>query len=123
MPDTFAQRRKAARTASRSSAPFRGTTAFSADGAFSADAAAGRGAAPSVPSDGRDAIDRNVLVFEAQDKSIRNLESQLVARVLEETHWNISRSAAILGINRTTLYNKIRVYSLGKRPARARIGV
>jgi DNA-binding NtrC family response regulator len=55
--------------------------------------------------DGSDEIDRTALVLEGKDHSIRALESQLVARVLDDTHWNISRAAAILGINRTTLYN------------------
>jgi transcriptional regulator of acetoin/glycerol metabolism len=43
--------------------------------------------------------------------------------VLDDTQWNISRAAAILGINRTTLYNKIRVYELGKRPLRSKVVV
>ncbi|MBL9076272.1 MAG: sigma-54-dependent Fis family transcriptional regulator [Planctomycetes bacterium] len=73
--------------------------------------------------DGSDRIDRTSVVLEGEDRSIRALESQLVAKVLEDTHWNISRAAAILGINRTTLYNKIRVYELGKRPLRAKVTV
>ena len=73
--------------------------------------------------DGSDAISRNTITFAAEDRSIRSLESQLVAKVLDDTSWNISRAAAILGINRTTLYNKIRVYSLGKRPTRGRVTV
>jgi DNA-binding NtrC family response regulator len=71
--------------------------------------------------DGSDQIDRASVVLDGDDRSIRALESQLVAKVLDDTHWNISRAAAILGINRTTLYNKIRVYELGKRPLRAKV--
>ncbi|HEX5051928.1 MAG TPA: sigma-54 dependent transcriptional regulator [Planctomycetota bacterium] len=71
--------------------------------------------------DGSDQIDRTAVVLEGQDRSIRALESQLVARVLDDTQWNISRAASILGINRTTLYNKIRVYSLGRRPSRGKV--
>ena len=71
--------------------------------------------------DGSDEIDRTALVLEGKDRSIRALESQLVAKVLEDTNWNISRAASILGINRTTLYNKIRVYELGKRPMRSKV--
>jgi DNA-binding NtrC family response regulator len=70
--------------------------------------------------DGSDEIDREALVLDGADRSIKALESQLVAKVLEDTQWNISRAAAILGINRTTLYNKIRLYGLGKRPLRAK---
>jgi DNA-binding NtrC family response regulator len=73
--------------------------------------------------DGSDELQRGSLVFDAGDRSIRALESQLVAKVLEDTQWNISRAASILGINRTTLYNKIRVYNLGKRPVRGKVGV
>ena len=73
--------------------------------------------------DGSDEIDRTSLVLEGQDRSIRALESQLVAKVLEDTDWNISRAASILGINRTTLYNKIRAYELGQRPLRSKVMV
>ncbi len=73
------------------------------------------------PIDGSDAIARNVMVLDSKDCSIRALEGQLVARVLEDTQWNISKAAAVLGINRTTLYNKIRVYGLGKRPGRGKV--
>ncbi len=73
--------------------------------------------------DGSDAIARNVMVLDGKDCSIRALEGQLVAKVLDDTAWNISKAAAILGINRTTLYNKIRVHSLGKRPGRSKLAV
>ena len=70
--------------------------------------------------DGSDTISRNVIILDAKDRSIRGLESQLVAKVLTDTNWNISRAASLLGINRTTLYNKIRVYDLGTRPDRSK---
>jgi DNA-binding NtrC family response regulator len=73
--------------------------------------------------DGSDAISRNVINLELGDRSIRNLEGKLVARVLEDTRWNISKAASILGINRTTLYNKIRLHGLGERPSRAKVSV
>ncbi len=56
----------------------------------------------------------DVLVLPGSDRSIRAMEEILIRRVLEETGWNISRSATILGINRTTLYNKIRLYNLDR---------
>jgi len=71
--------------------------------------------------DGSDEINRASMVLDSSDHSIRALESQLVARVLEDTDWNISRASSILGINRTTLYNKIRVYELGDRPMRSKV--
>jgi len=69
--------------------------------------------------DGSDEISRGALQLDMGDRSIRHLEGKLVASVLEDTEWNISKSAAILGINRTTLYNKIRVHDLGSRPRTA----
>jgi len=34
--------------------------------------------------------------------------------VLDQTGWNISRSARLLGIDRVTLYNKIKKHGLRK---------
>ena len=73
--------------------------------------------------DGSDTISRGSLHLELGDRSIRNLEGKLVARVLEDTKWNISKAASILGINRTTLYNKIRLHGLGSRPGRSKVTV
>ena len=73
--------------------------------------------------DGSDAISRGSITLDVKDRSIRALEGQLVAKVLEDTSWNISKAAAILGINRTTLYNKIRLHNLGRRPSRAKVTV
>ncbi|MCA8956989.1 MAG: sigma-54-dependent Fis family transcriptional regulator [Planctomycetes bacterium] len=73
--------------------------------------------------DGSDTISRGSITLDYKDRSIRALEGQLVARVLEETAWNISKAAAVLGINRTTLYNKIRLHSLGRRPGTAKVTV
>jgi transcriptional regulator of acetoin/glycerol metabolism len=68
--------------------------------------------------DDSDVIPRNVFVLDGNDCSIRALEGQLVGKVLDATQWNISKAASLLGINRTTLYNKIRLYGLGERPRR-----
>ncbi len=65
--------------------------------------------------DGRDVIARGQVSLEVRDRSLRCVEGQLVERVLGETNWNISRAAAILGINRTTLYNKIKVHKLERQ--------
>ena len=62
-----------------------------------------------------------MIVLDGGDCSIRRLEGELVRHVLEQTRWNISRAAALLGINRTTLYNKIRLYNLGSRPQRQKV--
>jgi len=46
--------------------------------------------------------------------SLNDVEKQHISQILEETSWNISKSAAILGIDRSTLYNKIKRYELKK---------
>lgn len=51
----------------------------------------------------------------AVDKSLEAVERAHILRILNETGWNIQRSAQILGIDRTTLYNKIKKYGL-QRP-------
>jgi transcriptional regulator with PAS, ATPase and Fis domain len=60
------------------------------------------------------------------DRSLRALEKVLIRRVLQETDGNRSQAARLLGINRATLYNKIRALglesskpSLPARPPRA----
>ncbi len=50
--------------------------------------------------------------FDMSDLSIAEMERQLIRKVLDNTSWKRSEAARILGINRTTLYNKIRDYSL-----------
>lgn len=44
--------------------------------------------------------------------SLQEVERQHILRVLESNDWNIQRSAAILQIDRTTLYSKIKRYQL-----------
>jgi DNA-binding NtrC family response regulator len=48
----------------------------------------------------------------ARDESLQEMEKQHIARILEETAWNISQSAKRLGIDRSTLYKKINRYAL-----------
>ncbi len=48
--------------------------------------------------------------------SLSAIERAHILEVLEENHWNISRSAEILEIDRATLYHKIAKYGF-KRPA------
>jgi DNA-binding NtrC family response regulator len=44
--------------------------------------------------------------------SLANIEKQHIQRVLNETSWRRTEAAKILGINRTTLYNKIKEYGI-----------
>jgi len=43
---------------------------------------------------------------------LEDIEKVHIERMLEETNWNLSRTARILDIDRTTLYNKIKRYGL-----------
>jgi two-component system response regulator AtoC len=45
-------------------------------------------------------------------RSLANIEKEHIQRVLKETSWKRTEAAKILGINRTTLYNKIKEYGI-----------
>ncbi|MGB6649408.1 MAG: helix-turn-helix domain-containing protein, partial [Bacteroidota bacterium] len=45
-------------------------------------------------------------------KRLSDVEHYHIEEILKETAWNISRSAAILDIDRVTLYHKIEKYGL-----------
>ena len=47
---------------------------------------------------------------------LEDIERGHIERMLEETNWNLSRTARILDIDRTTLYNKIKRYGLREEP-------
>ncbi|MFC1891932.1 sigma-54 interaction domain-containing protein [Thermodesulfobacteriota bacterium] len=47
--------------------------------------------------------------------SLKEMEKGHIYRILENNSWNISRSAAILGIDRSTLYSKIKRYNIHKQ--------
>jgi transcriptional regulator with PAS, ATPase and Fis domain len=48
----------------------------------------------------------------AGGRRLEDIERVHIERVLEETGWNLSRTARILDIDRTTLYHKLRRYGL-----------
>jgi DNA-binding NtrC family response regulator len=53
------------------------------------------------------------LLLPPGERSLAAAEEALIRRVLLETGGNRSRSARLLGINRTTLYHKLRLYGIG----------
>lgn len=61
-------------------------------------------------------IFRDEQVPPVSHNSIKAVEKAHIARILDEVHWNIARTAKILGINRSTLYTKIKEYGF-KRPS------
>ena len=48
-------------------------------------------------------------------EALKNPEKQVIQHTLEQTSWNRKKAAENLGINRTTLYNKMKEYDLLKR--------
>jgi len=47
-----------------------------------------------------------------RDRSIKSVEEDLIRLVLNETKFNITRASRELGINRSTLYAKMKAYGL-----------
>jgi len=47
-------------------------------------------------------------------ETLEDVERAHIASILERCDWNISQAASTLAIDRTTLYNKIKKYGLGK---------
>jgi DNA-binding NtrC family response regulator len=50
----------------------------------------------------------------ARDQSLDAVEQAHIKNILEQVGWNITRASEVLGIDRTTLYNKIEKYGLRK---------
>ena len=59
-------------------------------------------------------IFRPEYVISARGRTLREVEMNHLNGVLNETQWNISKSAEILGIDRSTLCDKIKRYDLRK---------
>jgi DNA-binding NtrC family response regulator len=56
------------------------------------------------------------------DRRLKTMERLLIEKVLGDTRWNVSEAASVLGINRSTLYNKMRAFDMrrdgnGSEPA------
>lgn len=48
-------------------------------------------------------------------ESLEDLEKKHIQMILEKYEWNISKAARVLGIDRVTLYNKLRKYQIEKQ--------
>ncbi len=48
------------------------------------------------------------------NQSLADIEKSHIKNILNDNQWNISKSAKILGIDRSTLYHKIKRYNLRK---------
>ena len=49
-----------------------------------------------------------------QGNTLKEIEKAHIFRTLTENRWNIAQSAKILGIDRSTLYSKIKRYQISK---------
>lgn len=58
---------------------------------------------------GKDDLKKNSFFLK---DALKHPEKDLVLNALEHTNWNCTRAAAYLGINRTTLYNKMKLYGI-----------
>jgi DNA-binding NtrC family response regulator len=58
----------------------------------------------------------NEAAVRPQPRSLAELERSHIARVLDETGWNMSQSARVLGIDRGTLYAKVRRLGMERPP-------
>ena len=47
-----------------------------------------------------------------QNKSLKEVEKAHIRQILTDNSWNIARCAKILGIDRSTLYSKIKKYEI-----------
>lgn len=65
----------------------------------------------SLPSHLRN-MKKEFTVEDENIKSLEQIERNHIRHVLEQTKWNRSRSASLLGIDRKTLYDKIKKYNL-----------
>jgi DNA-binding NtrC family response regulator len=52
--------------------------------------------------------------FCAADNSLKAIEEAHILRILDANHWNITRCAKILGVDRSTLYAKMKKYGFQK---------
>jgi DNA-binding NtrC family response regulator len=59
-------------------------------------------------------IFRQEYVSAPRGRTLREVETTHLESILKETGWNVSKSADILGIDRSTLYDKIKRYELRK---------
>ncbi len=69
-----------------------------------------------IESDGP--TDAGALAPSAHDFSLEKAERELIARALQETDWQKTQAASLLGITRATLYAKVKQYNIQKEPAR-----
>ena len=63
-------------------------------------------------------VDLSVPGARSLKEALEGPERQIIRDVLDANHWNRHATAEALGINRTTLYKKMKRYNLENDPAR-----
>jgi DNA-binding NtrC family response regulator len=74
--------------------------------------AADSGTAPAVPAAAPPGLPKGSLLIPAGQRNLADVEALLIRAALDETGGQKSKAAELLGINRTTLYNKLRELDL-----------
>ena len=54
-------------------------------------------------------------ILEKEIYELEEVERVVIAMALQKTRWNKQETAKLLGVGRTTLYEKIRKYNLDRR--------
>ena len=73
-----------------------------------------------VVGKGRKLIPEDLPIFRPEyltfptDNTLLQVEKAHISRILTENHWNVAKSAKMLGIDRSTLYNKIKRHNIRK---------
>ncbi|MCJ7771769.1 MAG: sigma-54 dependent transcriptional regulator [Desulfobacterales bacterium] len=73
-----------------------------------------------VVGKGRDVLPEHLPIFRSEylitphSKTIKEVEKNHISQILTDHNWNISKASKILGIDRSTLYNKIKQYEIPK---------
>ncbi len=68
----------------------------------------------SLPSNIRMIRKKNIALSPGNMKSLEQMEKEHIVDVLQQTNWNRSKTARILGIDRKTLYDKMKRYEINK---------
>jgi DNA-binding NtrC family response regulator len=73
-----------------------------------------------VVGKGRDILPEHLPIFQSeyvitpQSKTLQEVEKKHISQVLKDNNWNISQTSKDLGIDRSTLYSKIKRYEISK---------
>lgn len=65
-----------------------------------------------IDSGASDPYSDNTRADKIKEFSLLKAEHELIARALQETNWQKTKAAELLGISRATLYAKVKQYSI-----------